>query len=912
MIKRRNRLLAVLIILTCCLMIIFLPGCDENNPAKESSGVPSFPIGLELEALLDRSIRLTWIDMALSADYFLVERAISSTNLSFMEIALLGAGATEYIDTDLVPGVEYSYRVRAKNSEGYTAYGGPVSIIATGYIDQPELRINDGELGTSTAEVTLTILAHNVSQMLISNFIQFPGAEWEEFRPIVEWDLNNMVDRFADAEFGGIKTVYLRLINTDGDTSEVREDTIYPFPSEFELLINGGEEYVSSQEVNLEIIGAVGAVRMSVSNETGFPDTSDVWWSFENETTWWLGQGVNIKTVRVDIMNDFGLISSDSASVTPLHPTVEMLINDGERYSDSRFVEITLITENDPYQMEIINVIPEGITWKKRFSTGKSEQLDTNNGNKQKITSTQSDSDKNLSELDEDEEWQPFEETFTWELIEGEGTKNIQVRVRNDFLLEATDTAEIEPLSPVNPSLNASPGYMDDHPQVSLGFFCENADSMKIWNTGFEHDEWLPYSMSLGGWELIPLPGGDDNEWLETEINVVFKNSFNLYSDAVSIVVPAKENIPENLVVSSTYDGNGSYQVMVRVSDRTGEPIPDQSRWINFLLSEYSDHLGEVRLNNSTGNELENPYGAPFDSVLTNNGIATVTVDIGDNYGPTELQIWAYQHPELRGTPQADSVLTTYSGIGHETSAPYSIHIDVDERGEDGGGSIWLLEVSAVVLDRNNRPVRDNIVVAFEVSDDIATIGGEVPPYTGNLNREGSSDIGIAYTTLAYNSSATNDTVHIYASVLGAGGELIRGELLDFNLPLQGGGAILYADPANWDYSWGDPALNHITIYVYDGHDHCVNDQLVRLLTTKGQYYAQNLGGAPCNEKVTGPGNVGPPDQDDCGWAGHYLRTTFDEAFPDPNILETTIEVSAEIVGVPHIEVEPLIIHVQQ
>ncbi len=910
---KKTKLLLVKIIFTCFFVFILLTGCDNNDsPTSESVKLPFTPSGLELMALESRSVKLKWTDNANNEDYYLVERAITDADISYQEIAELGVNSTEYVDIDLVPGVEYSYRVRAENTDGSSEYCEPASIIVTGYVDQPVLRINDGDLGTSSEIVTLTILAHNISQMKISNYENLFAAQWEEFRPIVEWNLNYMngihVPYF---ELNDKRTVYLRLINIDGDTSEVIEDTIYPFPSEFELLINGGEEYVSSRVVYLDIIGAVGADRMRVSNETDIPDTSAVWWSFENETTWWLEHGDDVKTVRVDILNEFGLISSDSASVTPLYPTVEAIINNGDRFTDSRFVEITLVTENDPYEMEITNVALDGVFGKKNSVIGRRKHLSTGTDNRIQSESPQIITDRNISGSDENEEWQPFEETFTWELMEGEGTKNIQVRVRNDFWLEASATAHIEPISPRNPTIDVS--YVDyvNTPEVDLNLSCENVDSMKIWNTGYEHDEWLPYSTFLGGWELIPLPGGDEDEWLETEIKVLYRNSFNLFSETVSVVVPAKENIPDNLEITSQYYGSGNYSVSAYVRDIVSEPVPDQS-WVYFLLSDYPDNWENVRINDSDGTEPGNPYGAPFDSAMTNSGIAMVSVNIGDNFGPTELLVWAYQHPELRGTPEADSVLATYTGISQPVAgAPYSIHISVDERGEDGGGSIWLLEVAALVLDRFNHPVQDSIVVAFEVSDDIATIGGEGAPYTGNLNRDGSSIPGVANTILAYNSSATNDSIDIYATVLSHGGELVYGELLDFNLPLQGGGAVLYADPANWDFEWGNPALNHITIYVYDDHNHCINDQLVRFLCSKGQYYSQ-AGPAPINEKITGPSNLGPPDQDDCGWANNYLRTTFDEAFPDPNILESTLEVGAEIVGCPHIVVEPLIIPIRQ
>ena len=64
-------------------------------------------------------IRVTWVDNASSEDYFYVER--SPDQVSWMQFRV-SANATSYTDSGLDGDTTYSYRVRANNSAGNSAY----------------------------------------------------------------------------------------------------------------------------------------------------------------------------------------------------------------------------------------------------------------------------------------------------------------------------------------------------------------------------------------------------------------------------------------------------------------------------------------------------------------------------------------------------------------------------------------------------------------------------------------------------------------------------------------------------------------------------------------------------------------------------------------------------------------------
>ena len=103
--------------------------------------------------------------------------------------------------------------------------------------------------------------------------------------------------------------------------------------------------------------------------------------------------------------------------------------------------------------------------------------------------------------------------------------------------------------------------------------------------------------------------------------------------------------------------------------------------------------------------ERPNPYGVPFDSCLTWNGRAAISVLAGTATGQILIKAWCHIDERLRGTPDADSIVAVTSELIVTGGPPHHVDIDIDENGEDGGGGIWILEVSAMVMDILNHPV---------------------------------------------------------------------------------------------------------------------------------------------------------------------------------------------------------------
>ncbi len=80
---------------------------------------PAPPTNLTVNLLVADGIQLEWQDNSNNESVFRIERRQGDT---FMLITTVDAGTTSFIDTNVLPGVFYSYRVRAQNGVGVSAY----------------------------------------------------------------------------------------------------------------------------------------------------------------------------------------------------------------------------------------------------------------------------------------------------------------------------------------------------------------------------------------------------------------------------------------------------------------------------------------------------------------------------------------------------------------------------------------------------------------------------------------------------------------------------------------------------------------------------------------------------------------------------------------------------------------------
>lgn len=106
----------------------FSGSAPDLGPYEFAGGTtqpPAAPGGLSATAVSSAQINLAWTDGASNESGFRIERATGAG--AFAEIATVGANVTTYQSTGLVASTAYSYRVRAYNSAGTSAYSNTAS-----------------------------------------------------------------------------------------------------------------------------------------------------------------------------------------------------------------------------------------------------------------------------------------------------------------------------------------------------------------------------------------------------------------------------------------------------------------------------------------------------------------------------------------------------------------------------------------------------------------------------------------------------------------------------------------------------------------------------------------------------------------------------------------------------------------
>jgi putative Ig domain-containing protein/fibronectin type III domain protein len=100
-------------------------------------GPPAAPSGLSATAASSSQINLGWTETSSNVDGFKIERCQGAGCTNFAQIAQTGPSTTSFVDSGLASGTTYSYRVRAFNSGGNSAYSNTASATTTTQLPSP-------------------------------------------------------------------------------------------------------------------------------------------------------------------------------------------------------------------------------------------------------------------------------------------------------------------------------------------------------------------------------------------------------------------------------------------------------------------------------------------------------------------------------------------------------------------------------------------------------------------------------------------------------------------------------------------------------------------------------------------------------------------------------------------------------
>jgi formylglycine-generating enzyme required for sulfatase activity len=205
-----------------CTIIIFCFTCEKkpSNPEyinpfdSENPTTKGDPFNLTL-LIADGGIRLNWsMPEFPSIKQFNIYRS-EQENIGYAIIKTVDKTVMTYLDTAVVNGHTYWYRIsvidKMDKESNYT------NTTAIHINTEPIIVINGDDKYTSTLDVSLTILASNAVQMLISNDESFSGAVWENYSSTKDWTLSTN---------DGEKQVFLKIKYDTGEESIASSDLI--------------------------------------------------------------------------------------------------------------------------------------------------------------------------------------------------------------------------------------------------------------------------------------------------------------------------------------------------------------------------------------------------------------------------------------------------------------------------------------------------------------------------------------------------------------------------------------------------------------------------------------------------------------------------------------------------------------
>lgn len=191
---------------------------------------PSTPTGLAASAAGTTQINLSWTAVSGATSYDIYRSTSSGGTYSRVgsEPTVSSGSTTSYSDTGLSSATAYYYKITALNASGESAAssavtattqssGGGGSYSDTTPPSNTSIVIAAGAEKASSVNVTLTLSAWDVSQMMMSNNADFSGANWEDYATSKSWTLSSG---------SGVKTVYAKFKDSVGNVSTAVSDTI--------------------------------------------------------------------------------------------------------------------------------------------------------------------------------------------------------------------------------------------------------------------------------------------------------------------------------------------------------------------------------------------------------------------------------------------------------------------------------------------------------------------------------------------------------------------------------------------------------------------------------------------------------------------------------------------------------------
>ncbi|MDP8240675.1 MAG: formylglycine-generating enzyme family protein, partial [Candidatus Hatepunaea meridiana] len=437
----------LLLFLTFILLISCVDTPTEpvaNNPLDaDNPGTSGDPYHLQAE-IADGGVRLSWQEVNWSPliGYNIYRKDNDST---FSRLQQVNATAQTYTDRTIQNGHRYEYYVVVRGS---TAEGEASNVAKVAVKTDPVIFIEGEDVThTPTYNVTLTMIAFGAQKMLLSNTMDFAGAQWETFSATKSWQLSTGE---------GTKTVYMKVAYADGDTSETISDQIEPRSLTPLISIEHDSTNTPTRQVELTI-DATGATEMQLSNSPF--NGSEAWINYEESVDWELTTGSGTKTVYLNVRNDFLIEAETSDRIEPLALTPSLSINSDSTYINHRDITLSLPVTG-ALQMRLSNTIDSASV-----------------------------------------DWQDNANQVDWNLTAGGGWKHVYAWFRNDFFASnvVSDSIGLDTRASIISFTWSSSGGDTLVPDDQATFSMQSADD------AFGSETGGAAVVTVDGWDIIEL-----------------------------------------------------------------------------------------------------------------------------------------------------------------------------------------------------------------------------------------------------------------------------------------------------------------------------------------------------------------------------------------------------------------------
>ncbi len=294
----------------------------------------------------------------------------------------------------------------------------------------------------------------------------------------------------------------------------------------------------------------------------------------------------------------------------------------------------------------------------------------------------------------------------------------------------------------------------------------------------------------------------------------------NVISDDVSQMTYAFPGQVDMSIIGT--GGMSTYELTVKLWDMSGNPILE-NKDVHFKFMAAPPE----------GCNFNNQVYSPNDELIVTsvNGSAIVSVNSGTEAGVVWIKAYTINDNN-------QEVSATRSNIVIHAGPPYHIDGGIGEydTGTNVGSGLWSVGISAIITDEWGNPVDYGTAVWFSIDDDTiewATVIAEA--YVGNLNEEGDSLQGVAFSTVIYDGSHTFEELPIRIEC----GDL--SDVVNFKLPLNSPQLEMIPIPGHIDFiedTTYTTVTGEVNISVTDGQGSPIHGAKITLYSIRGDFIA--------------------------------------------------------------------------